>query len=170
MGFTFNNHEAAKPNTSATGHTGVAFGFGLDYRFLPLFSIGVDVLFVTKAYELTSGSNVTRYDPRYLQFPVQLKFQPANWVYFHAGPYLASLILSGTRIGNGQVDAIKADFDNDYGITTGIWIGIAANPKLNVGLDLRYDYGLADIDYDKYPQDTVRTRTFMPIFTVTWSL
>lgn len=170
MGFTFNSHEATKPNQSASGHTGIAFGFGVDYRFLPLFSLCGDVLFITKAYALNNGSSLVRYDPRYLQFPIRLKFQPVSWVYFHAGPYLASLVVSGTRLGNGQVDAIKFDFDNDYGITMGIWLGIAANPKLNVGLDLRYDYGLADIEYDKYPGDTVRTRTFMPIFTITWTL
>lgn len=170
MGFTFNSHESTKSGYSATGFTGIAFGFGVDYRFLPLFSLGGDVLFITKAYELKNGTTITRYDPKYLQFPVYLKFQPANWVYFHAGPYLASLVLSGTRLANGQVDAIKFDFDNDYGFSMGIWVGIAANPKLNVGVNLRYDYGFADIEYDKYPGDTVRTRTLMPIFTITWTL
>ena len=170
MGFTFNDHEATKVGHSVAGYTGIAFGLAVDYRFVPMFSLSGEVLFLTKAYELDNGSTITRYDPKYLQFPVQLKFQPANWVYFHAGPYLASLVLSGTRVGNGQVDAVKFDFDNDYGCTMGVWIGIASNQKLNVGLNIRFDYGLADIEYDKYPGDTVRTRTLMPLFTITWSL
>lgn len=169
MGFTFNDHEATKVGQSTRGYTGIMFGFGVDYRFLPYFSLSGEMLFVAKAYELNNGSILTRFDPAYLEFPVQLKFQPANWVYFHVGPYLASLVLSGTRQYEGQQDAIKLNFANDYGITGGIWLGIAANPKLNVGLNLRYDYGLADIEFDKMPGDTIKTRTLMPLFTVTFS-
>lgn len=169
MGFTFNEHEATKAGQSARGYTGIVFGFGVDYRFIPNFSLSGEMLFVAKAYELNNGTTLTRFDPAYLEFPVQLKFQPAGWIYFHAGPYLASLVLSGTRQYDGHQDAIKLNFANDYGVTAGIWIGLAANPKLNVGLDLRYDYGLADIEFDKMPGDTIKTRTLMPLFTVTFT-
>lgn len=168
MGFSFNEHESTNV-TPISGYTGITFGLGLDYRFLPMCSLSAGMLFISKSYELSTNGDLTRYNPAFLEFPVELIFQPAGWVYFHAGPYLASLVLSGTKVGDGQLEAIKGLFANDYGITLGMWLGIYNNPKLHVGLDLRYDYGLADIQFVKWPNYTIHTRTLMPLFTVTWA-
>ena len=167
MGFSFNDHESTNL-TPIRGYTGINFGFGVMYKFLPMFSLGADMLFIHKSYELDDNGTIYRYDPGYLEFPVQLHFQPVSWFYLHAGPYLASIILSGTKQGQGQLDAVKSTFANDYGVTMGFWIGIPTNPKLHVGIDFRYDYGLADIQFTKWPNYTIHSRSIMPLFTVTW--
>ena len=168
MGFSFNNHESTNVNP-LSGFTGVAFGVGLDYRLLPTCALSADALFIFKSYELSNNGDLTRYSPAFLEFPVQLNFQPAGWVYFHFGPYLASLVVSGTKVGDGELTGVKGQFANDYGVTMGMWLGIYNNPKLHVGLDIRYDYGLSDIQFLKYPNYTIHTRSLLPMFTVTWA-
>lgn len=168
-GFSFTNHKGEAAG-SLKGQTGLAFGFGVDYKIMNDISLGLDMLYTQKSYQTTTLTSVTQYDLSYLEFPVYVKWSPARELQLKVGPYLAGMMVSANRQVSGVDSAIKGDFANDFGVSFGGWLGFWANPKLAVGVDLRYDMGLANIQNVAQPSSAIRTRTFISTLTLIFGL
>ncbi|MBI4405366.1 MAG: outer membrane beta-barrel protein [Deltaproteobacteria bacterium] len=167
-GFTF-SHNRGINKVDVSGHTGIAFGLGLDYKLManPNLWLGIDALYISKGYESRDANgNVTRYELSYTEFPIQLKYAPCPQVILHGGFFLASFMVAATRSGEGNSIEVKSGFNNDYGVTFGVWVGFYPNKNLSVGLDLRYDMGFADIEKDNQPADGVMSRALVPLANV----
>lgn len=157
-GFSFNN-PVSDGAGSLEGQTGLAFGFGLDYKIMSQISLGIDMLYNQKTYQDKSGTAIVQYDLSFLEFPVYVKWAPFRELQFKAGPYLAGLMVSANRQVSGTNASIKGNFANDYGLSFGGWIGFWANNQLAVGVDVRYDMGLANIQNNATPGSSVKTRS-----------
>ncbi|NBX68448.1 MAG: hypothetical protein EBR01_05730 [Proteobacteria bacterium] len=168
-GFSFTNHKGESAG-NLKGQTGLAFGFGLDYKIMNEISLGIDMLYAQKSYQTSTLTSVTQYDLSYLEFPVYVKWSPIREFQLKVGPYLAGMMVSANRQVSGVDSAIKGEFANDFGISYGGWIGFWANPKLAVGIDMRYDMGFANIQNVAQPTSAIRTRTFISMLTLTFGL
>lgn len=168
-GFSFTSNQGAGIG-NVSGATGLSFGFGGEARLLPNLSLCLDVLNIEKGYSLTSSGLTTNFDLQYLEFPFTIKYQPASWSAFRIGPYLGAFLLSATREGQGVASSIKGNFKNDYGITIGSWWGFNPNQSMSVGLDVRFDLGLANILNDAEPTHVVKTRAAIAMATVAFFL
>ena len=73
---------------------GLAFGFGFDYKVLPQLYLGVEVLNLVKGHNARVNGVVSQYQLTYVSAPVQIKYAPVPQFVIHAGPYLASLLVS----------------------------------------------------------------------------
>jgi len=168
-GFSFSDHKGESAG-SLKGQTGLAFGFGIDFKIMSQISLGIDMLYAGKSYQVTTSTSVTQYDLSYLEFPVYVKWAPFREFQLKAGPYLAGMMVSANRQVSGVDSAIKGDFANDFGVSFGGWIGFWANPQLAVGVDMRYDMGFANILNVAQPASAIRTRTFISALTLTFGL
>lgn len=151
----------------SSGFTGLAFGFGLEIRVLPKFYVAFDILHVSKGYDLNDGTTLTRTSLNFVEFPVRFKYLATPHLAFFTGPYLTAIIVSATREAGGVATPAKGEFSNDYGVTVGTWVGFQATQTLTVGVDARYDFGLADIQNDHRPDDHIYTRAFLGMLTLT---
>jgi hypothetical protein len=157
-GFGFSSHKSEGAG-SVDGLTGLAYGFGIDYKIMSQISLGLDMLYVQKSYQNKTSTSVTEYDLSYLEFPFYVKWSPFREFQLKAGPYLAGMMVSANRQVSGTDSSIKGDFANDYGISLGGWLGFWANPQLAVGVDVRYDMGFANIQNVAQPSSAIKTRT-----------
>lgn len=164
-GFSFTGNQGTGIG-NVSGVTGLSFGFGGEARLLPGLSLCMDVLNIQKGYSLTNSGLTTNFDLQYLEFPVTLKYQPASWAAFRIGPYLGAFLLSANREGQGTSSQIKGNFKNDYGIALGTWLGFNPNQSMSIGLDTRFDMGLANILNDAEPTHVVKTRSIISMATV----
>lgn len=168
-GFSFSSHKSEGAG-NVTGQTGLAFGFGADYKIMSQISLGIDMLYTQKGYQLRSGNSVTQYDLSYLEFPIWVKWNPFRELQFKVGPYLAGMMVAANRQVSGSDTPLKGDFANDFGISFGSWIGFWANPQLAVGVDLRYDMGLANIQNIAEPSYAIRSRAFTSTLSLVFGL
>lgn len=165
-GFTVPNNQY-HGGSKLSGYTGLGYGLGIDIRPISEVALSIDFLHTTKGHWLSVDGSATRYEVNFLEFPVKIKLYPTNFLAFFVGPYLSGLVISAVRESDGGASSVKSEYKNDFGITWGVWLGIPASPLLTLGLDLRYDYGLADIEKDDNPSDKIYTRALLGLFTVT---
>lgn len=165
-GFTFTTHKTLNQG-SISNSIGLGYGFGFEYRILSNFRLGFDVLYLSKSYEENLNGVNRKVSLSLLEFPVKLKYMPIPQLHFFAGPYLLSFVQSATLQSQGSAASVKGQFTNDYGLTFGTWVGFQATPVLCVGLDLRYDLGLANVQDKNDPSFVIRTRTIIALFTLT---
>ena len=163
-GFSFPTPRFVDGSGSVQGYPGVTFGFGVEAQVMSAVGVQMNVLYANKGYEL-QDANLTRYPASYLTIPVELNFSPTEFVNLHFGPYLASLVMSAEKFGGGKILPASGMFATDFGLTCGLWLGFRATNKLKIGLDMRYDFGLADIQHDGFPEDKLYTRTFSSLMT-----
>ena len=78
--------------------------------------------------------------------------------------------MSANRQSSGVNSPIKGDFTNDYGVSVGGWLGFWANPQLAVGLDVRYDMGLANVQNVAEPSSAIKTRAVNAMVTLIFGL
>jgi len=168
-GFSFTSHQSEGAG-NVTGQTGLAFGFGVDYKIMNQISLGIDMLYTSKGYQLKSENSVIQYDLSYLEFPIWVKWNLAREFQLRVGPYLAGMMVAATRQVSGTATPLKSDFANDFGVSFGSWIGFWANPQLAVGVDLRYDMGLANIQNVAEPSSAIRSRTFISMLNFIFGL
>jgi Outer membrane protein beta-barrel domain len=168
-GFSFSNHRSDGAG-DVQGQTGLAFGVGVEHRIMSQISLGIDMLYTQKAYLSQSLTGTSQYNLAYLEFPIFVKYNVSKEFQLKAGPYLAGLMVSADRQVSGTDSAIKGDFANDYGVCFGSWIGFWANPHLAVGVDVRYDMGLANIQNVAQPQSSIKTRTINSMLTLTFNM
>ncbi|MFM8315898.1 MAG: outer membrane beta-barrel protein [Deltaproteobacteria bacterium] len=168
-GFSFTSHKSEGAG-NVTGQTGLAFGFGVDYKIMSQISLGIDMLYTQKGYQLRTATSVTQYDLSYLEFPVYVKWAPFRELQFKVGPYLAGMMVAANRQVSGIDTPLKGDFANDFGISYGAWLGFWANPQLAVGVDMRYDQGLANIQNVAEPSAAIRSRAFTSTLTLVFGL
>lgn len=167
-GFSFPQPRFVNGDGEVQGYPGISFGLGLEAVLMPMIGVKVDFIYANKGYELQSDV-LYRYPASYFTVPVQLSFNPTDFVSFHAGPYLASLILSAERQGSGRIIPATGMFTADFGMTFGLWLGFRATNKLKIGVDLRYDLGLADIQNDAFPESKLYSRTMSGLMTFTFN-
>ena len=163
-GFALSSNQYVDAGTPS-GFAGLAYGLGAEVHLNPKLSVGLDMLYETKGHTIETSAGQTKYSLSYVSFPVQLRWAPAPFIVFHGGPYLASLMVAATREGGGSTDSVKSGFNNDYGVTMGLWIGARAASVLQIGLDTRFDLGLADIQNDNVPSTYIRTRATLFLLT-----
>ncbi len=168
-GFSFTNHKSEGAG-SLTGQTGLAFGFGVDYKIMSQISLGLDMLYTQKSYQNKTPTSVMQYDLSYLEFPIYVKWSPFREFQLKAGPYLAGMMVSANQQVSGVDSAIKGNFANDFGVSLGGWLGFWANPQLAVGVDLRYDIGFANIQNVAEPSSAIKTRTFTSTLALVFGL
>ena len=168
-GFAFTSHKSEGAG-NVQGQTGLAFGLGAEYKIMSQISLGIDMLYNQKGYQLRNGSSVTQYDLSYLEFPIWVKWNPFREMQFKVGPYLAGMMVAATRQVSGTETPLKSEFANDFGVSFGSWIGFWANPQLAVGVDLRYDMGLANIQNIAEPSYAIRSRAFTSTLSLVFGL
>lgn len=168
-GFSFSSHKSEGAG-NIDGLTGLAYGFGIDYKIMSQISLGLDMLYTQKSYQSKTPTSVTEYDLSYLEFPFYVKWSPAREFQLKVGPYLAGMMVSADRQVSGTDSAIKGDFANDYGVSFGGWLGFWANPQLAVGVDARYDMGFANIQNVAQPSSAIKTRTLTTVLCLVFGL
>lgn len=145
---------------------GLTFGFGMDFLVLPEVSIEINLLNTQKNFEIMpSGGGRESYLLTYLEAPVMVKWWLSKNFQVKAGPYLTGLLIQANRESAGQSQPVKTEFNNDYGVTVGTWLGFQTKKNLLVGLDVRYDLGLADLRADNAPETSLYTRTLLTMLT-----
>ena len=149
---------------------GLAFGLGIDFWVMPQLGIEIDFLNAQKNFELTpaGSSGKESFYLTFLQMPVLVKLMASKNVHLKAGPYLGGLLMSGFKEGSGSSSSVKDQFRNDYGVTVGAWLGTQTKKNLLIGVDLRYDIGLADLRNDNLPETTLYSRTLTTLLTLTF--
>lgn len=167
-GFSSSNHKGVGLG-QVDSKMGLTFGIGFDFKVLPNVAIEVDILNTQKNFELTATGTRESYTLTYLEAPVLVKWIASKNFHLKTGPYLTGLLIDGNRESAGQANPVKASFKNDYGVTFGTWFGFQTKKNLQIGLDLRYDLGLADIQWDNDPSTLLYTRTFMALMTLTFN-
>ena len=152
-GFSFSSHKS-EGGAGVDGYTG----------------LGVDMLYTQKNYQARTSTSVTQFDLSFLEFPFFIKWNPFKEFQLKVGPYLAGLMVSANRQSSGVNSPIKGDFTNDYGVSVGGWLGFWANPQLAVGLDVRYDMGLANVQNVAEPSSAIKTRAVNAMVTLIFGL
>ena len=143
---------------------GLGFGLGLDLRLSRNLWIGFDLLEVERNFSVDDGV-VSNYDLAYIELPVKLRYVVGKNLHLFAGPYLASYLVSALESSQGNVTGVKNNFTNDYGVTVGGWLGIHPSETVQLGVDVRYDIGFADIRNTGVPYDFTNTRTLLVMAT-----
>jgi len=168
-GFAFAHNTASGLSSSISSRTGLTYGVGAEVALLPKLSLGLDILHITKSYDLMSPGVVSNFQLDYLNFPVLLRWRPTNYLMFETGPWIASFLLSATRESQGVYTPMKDSFKNDYGLSMGMWMGFHAKNNMSFGLNLRYDVGLADIQADNDPSSSINTRALLTLATIVFN-
>lgn len=168
-GFSFSSHKS-EGGAGVDGYTGLAFGLGVDYKIMNQISLGIDMLYTQKNYQARTSSSVTQFDLSFLEFPFFIKWNPFKEFQLKVGPYLTGLMVSANRQSSGVNSPIKGDFTNDYGVSMGGWLGFWANPQLAVGIDVRYDMGLANVQNVAEPSSAIKTRAVNALVTLIFGL
>lgn len=168
-GFSTTNHEQVALG-GVESQMGLSYGFGLEFSVLPTVSIEVDILNAQKNFEFASPSSSSKesYYLSYLETPVLIKWLASRNFNLKVGPYLSSLMISATRDSGGNSNSVKSEFKNDYGITFGAWFGFQTKKNLLIGLDIRYDLGMADIMNDRLAETHLYSRTLMTLLNFTF--
>ncbi|MFM8268889.1 MAG: outer membrane beta-barrel protein [Pseudomonadota bacterium] len=163
-GFSSTNHEQTGLG-GVESQMGLSFGFGLEFPVLPNVAVEIDILNAQKNFEFTSslGGLKESYYLTYLETPVLIKWLLSKNFNFKVGPYLSGLMISGVKESGGVSSPVKSEFKNDYGVTFGAWFGFQTKKNLLIGLDLRYDLGMADIRNDNLADSHLYTRTLMAL-------
>lgn len=169
-GFSMSNNVNSGSTASLSSVTDLAFGFSADISLEKNWALEIDLLSIAKGFNSTEAGVPTNYGVRYLQLPVQLRYYASPNVAIHFGPYLASLVIAANRSVGGTSEQIKGAFANDFGLTGGLWLGFPASKRLTVGLDTRFDLGLADIEADNDPSSIIRTRAIIFLSSFIFSL
>lgn len=165
-GFSFAHNRSMNAGVVDT-KMGMNFGLGIEFRVLSSLALEIDFLIAQKNYEsiLSSGLREAYY-LTYFETPVLVKWLVTPHFHLKVGPYLGSFLISATRESNGGEAPVKSEFKNDYGATFGLWLGMPAKKNLSLGLDIRYDLGIADVQNDGDPSSALYTRALMTLFTV----
>lgn len=168
-GFSFASNSGTNQSGILSGRTSLSYGLGGEYRILSRLALGLDILHVTKSHNFLENNVTSSYQLTYLTMPMQLKWYATPWLMFHGGPYLANFILAAFKESNGVFVPMKDNFRNDFGLTFGAWGGFQASNVLWVGLNMRYDVGMQDVEADQDPSDEIKTRAFMIMGTMTFT-
>jgi len=168
-GFSTTNHEQVALG-GVESQMGLSFGFGLEFSVLPSVSIEIDILNAQKNFEFGSPDNGDKesYYLTYLETPILIKWLASRNFNLKVGPYLSGLMISATKESGGVSSSAKGAFKNDYGLTVGAWLGFQTKKNLLIGLDMRYDIGMADIMNDKLANTHLYTRTLMGLLNFTF--
>jgi len=168
-GFSSTNHKQNGLGV-VESQMGLTFGLGIDFIVMPQLAIEVDFLNAQKNFELTPGGSSAKesYYLTFMQVPVLVKLLASKNFHLKAGPYLSGLLMSGYREGSGASSPVKDQFRNDYGVTLGAWLGMQTKKNLMIGLDMRYDIGLADLRNDNLPETNLYSRTLVTLLTFTF--
>ncbi|WP_276497336.1 porin family protein [Pontibacter litorisediminis] len=132
---------------------GYTVGLTARYGFNELMGIQTEALFTSKGYKRTFSNNDTETEDRlrlnYLDIPVLLHLQVSG-LFFELGPQV-SFLLKGkqiTEVSRGNTTTTK-EFevtDEPYPIDFGYAAGIGYRAPSGIGLGLRYNAGLKDLD------------------------
>lgn len=126
-------------------YTGYAVGFAYSMD-LEQFGIQVDGLFSRRGGQVAiPGTTIVEYY-NYIDIPIALKWYTGKGFNVHGGPYF-SIFLNATReeTVNGQLSVLNLDeFTNwaDYGF----FLGVAYDLEMGLTFEIRYNYGLVDVD------------------------
>ncbi len=132
---------------------GYTAGLTSRYGFNELIGIQTEVLFTSKGYKNTYATNSIETEERlrlnYLDIPVLLHLQVSG-LFFELGPQV-SFLLKGKHIvevskGNTTTTNKSDVTDNPYPIDFGYAAGLGYRAPSGVGLGLRYNGGLKNID------------------------
>jgi len=136
------------PSGATTWSSKSSFGFGalIASDNSPILNLEIGIIYVPRKFlETLTERNLT-----VLEFPVLLKVTAIPFIFFGVGGYYARVI-----------DANGADtvFDsNDYGLGADIGLRLPIAPKIGLMADLRYLFGLANVD--KRANTTLNMRNF----------
>ncbi|NBX75544.1 MAG: hypothetical protein EBQ92_03255 [Proteobacteria bacterium] len=168
-GFSSTNHEQVALG-GVESQMGLSFGLGLEFSVLPTVSVEIDILNAQKSFQFLplGGGTKESYYLTYLETPVLIKWLLSKNFNLKAGPYLSGLMISATKEAGGATSSVKSEFKNDYGITFGAWFGFQTKKNLLIGLDIRYDLGMADIRNDSVADNHLYTRTLMGLLNFTF--
>lgn len=168
-GFSSTHHEqnGIGPVESQMGLT---YGFGIEFLVLPEVSIEIDLLNTQKNFESFWPGAVEKesYFVHYLETPILIKWRPSKNFHLKTGPFLSSLMIKAVKESGGTSESVKDQFKNDYGVTFGAWFGFHTRRNLLVGLDIRYDLGLADIWKDNVAGTQLYSRSLMGLLNFTF--
>lgn len=149
---------------------GLTYGLGLEFIVLPDVSVEIDLLNTQKNFEAfpSGGTEKESYFVNYLETPVLIKWRASKNFHLKTGPFLSSLMIKAEKESGGVSEPVKDRFKNDYGVTFGAWFGFQTKKSLWIGLDVRYDMGLADIWKDNTAGTQLYSRTVMGLLNFTF--
>lgn len=124
-------------NASTETVTGFHGGAYLVLAFSEKWAIQPELFFSSQGSEVPDLDEIKQLD--YFTIPVLLRYKPANFLSFEAGPQISTLLSAVDKSG----DSIKEDFKNsDFGLALGATVYLPLG--LNAGL--RYVWGFSDIN------------------------
>lgn len=134
-GANFANQSISNASTeTVTGFHGGAY---LVLAFSEQWAIQPELFFSSQGSEIPDMNEIRQLD--YFTIPVLLRYKPASFLSFEAGPQISTLLSAVDKSG----DSIKEDFKNsDFGMALGATVYLPLG--LNAGL--RYVWGFADVN------------------------
>ena len=137
---TLGVEEAADVNQTRSGYH-VGFSFSWD---LLNFGLQPELLYSTQGAEVALPGLVYEEQYDYLNLPVTLKFYTGKGFNVHFGPYFAILVNATQRENPGNIENDISDFiaNTDYGA----FAGVGYDLEMGLNFELRYNYGLTDVD------------------------
>jgi opacity protein-like surface antigen len=146
------------------------FSLGVSYLHIFNDKIGIEAklnyINIGTSYEDISGDGINdggqvnfSTDVKYINFPITVLIYPFKTKYFHfTGGFYFSRLISAEQ--NGDLNEYNDDFitinierdlteqtrNLDFGFTAGIGSKINLNDKMNLGLELKYNYSLIDLN------------------------
>ncbi len=142
---------AANVNTSLG--TSVGFGFLASTSVIPMFSLELGALYVPRKVNIndSNGNNLSTTKAPYLEIPLLLRFTALPIVSIGAGPYYAHSAGSLTVSAPNVADTSPSFSDqgvatSDFGVEASVAASFPILPMLSVMGDLRYLWGLTNLD------------------------
>lgn len=143
-----------------TADNGIAYGLGFEYWLSRGLSIEIDFINTAKNYQ-TNENGTTTYKLSYVEVPILFKLSPSKSISLFWGPYMAGLVIDAKAQSSGTEAGVQSQFGQDYGLTAGLWIGYRADSGVSLGLEGRYNHGLADIENDNQATTKLLSRNIL---------
>lgn len=165
----------ALTNSSLSGNRQKIQVFGgahLEFQFRDQLSLQAELNYIEKGWRLLGGVPQDEVSLKYLEIPLFLK---AKWTWNNlaphvfAGPSLAYLH-AAKRLNNGiTFDTTSGTSRIEYSVYLGAGLDVLISKDLEVGANLRYGWGLSDLNKDVLEPD-VFNRVFQWVGTLRFRL
>jgi len=127
--------------SSAESKTDFYAGVLADVNIAKSFILQPELVYSGQGSETAHSSVKFNYD--YLNIPILLKYQHPTGFFIETGPQLGILLSARFKTGNSSVDEKDYVKSSDFSWVFG---GGYKIPVLNLGLDVRYNLGLTNIE------------------------
>ncbi len=153
-----------------TPRTNINVGFFLDAKINKRWSVQPELMYnnqggYSKPSQLYQSSANETYKFNYVALPVLLKYHTTYGLYVGTGPMVSYLLKAKIwEVGVGDAHTVKYSVTSDYNKIDASWaLAVGYVSPINLGLDVRYNYGLTNInksgtDASTYPKQNGTVR------------